>query len=93
MVHCDPQVRVNHDPVCESGYEKSQSERARDVYGEGSPRETISLQNEETEVEVPLRVPEDVAAVAKVDWRISALHLARTSEGWYLLEMGNVYPI
>lgn len=56
-------------------------------------RKTIWLQNEGTGYEVPLAVPEDVAKLAEQGWRISALHLGRTSKGWHLLEMGNVYPI
>lgn len=56
-------------------------------------RKTIWLQNEETGYEVPLAVPEDVAKLAEQGWRISALHLARTTTGWHLLEVGNVYPI
>jgi hypothetical protein len=55
--------------------------------------ETIWLRNEATGYEVPLRVPDHVAEVAEPGWRISALNLGRTSEGWYLLEIGNVYPI
>lgn len=54
---------------------------------------TIWLQNEDTGHEIPLRVPEDVANLAEQGWRISAIHLGRTSKGWHLLEMGNVYPI
>jgi hypothetical protein len=54
---------------------------------------TIWLQNEETGYEIPLRVPENVANLAEQGWRISAVHLGRTSKGWHLLEMGNVYPI
>lgn len=56
-------------------------------------RKTIWLQNEGTGYEVPLAVPEGVAKLAEQGWRITALHLARTSTGWHLLEMGNVYPI
>lgn len=54
---------------------------------------TIWLQNEETDYEVAFEVPDELAALAEPGWRISALHLGRTSEGWHLLEMGNVYPI
>ena len=53
----------------------------------------VSFQNEESGYELSLDVPEDVAKLAEPGWRISALHLARTSKGWCLLEMGNVYPI
>lgn len=53
---------------------------------------TIWLQNEETGYEVPLGVPDDLASLAEPGWRMSALHLGRTPNGWCLLEMGNVYP-
>lgn len=56
-------------------------------------RTTIWLQNEETGYELPLNVPDDVAKLAEPGWRISALNLGRTPKGWFLLEMGNVYPI
>ncbi|MGH2788481.1 MAG: hypothetical protein ACRDJV_11310 [Actinomycetota bacterium] len=56
-------------------------------------RGTIWLQNEETGYELPLGVPDDVAKLAVPGWRVSALHLGRTPEGWCLLEMGNVYPV
>lgn len=56
-------------------------------------RGTIWLQNEATGYEPPLGVPDDVAKLAEPGWRISALNLGRTSKGWCLLEMGNVYPI
>lgn len=56
-------------------------------------QETIWLQNEETGYELPLGVPEDVGKLAEPGWKISALHLGRTSKGWCLLEMGNVYPL
>lgn len=54
---------------------------------------TIWLQNEETGYEIDFAAPENVAKLAEEGWRISALHLGRTSKGWHLLEMGNVYPI
>jgi hypothetical protein len=54
---------------------------------------TIWLENEETGYEVHLEVPEGVAKLAEPGWRISALHLGRTSKAWRLLAMGNVFPI
>ena len=56
-------------------------------------RGMIWLQNEETGYELSLAVPNDVANLAVPGWRISALHLGRTPQGWRLLEMGNVYPL
>lgn len=56
-------------------------------------RGMIWLQNETTGFELSLAVPDDVADLAEPGWRISALNLGRTPQGWCLLEMGNVYPV
>ncbi len=41
----------------------------------------------------PLVVPRRVSDLAQVGWNVSALLLVRTSKGWRVVEIGNVYPI
>jgi hypothetical protein len=40
----------------------------------------------------PVIVPPRAAEIAKLGWSVSALLFGRTEAGWYVLEMGNVYP-
>jgi hypothetical protein len=40
----------------------------------------------------PVRVPERAAETAQIGWELSAAAFGRTQDGWYVLEMGNVYP-
>lgn len=44
------------------------------------------------EVVGPVIVSKGATEVAKVGWSISALYLVRTSRGWRMAEVGNVYP-
>lgn len=40
----------------------------------------------------PVEVPQLASEDAEVGWKITALSFARTPIGWFILEMGNVYP-
>jgi hypothetical protein len=40
----------------------------------------------------PVLVPHQAAEIARLGWGVSALAFGRTEAGWYILEMGNVYP-
>jgi len=40
----------------------------------------------------PVIVPERATKIARIGWGVSAPGFGRTEAGWYLLEMGNVYP-
>lgn len=40
----------------------------------------------------PVIVPPRAAEIARIGWGVTALALGRTEAGWYVLEMGNVYP-
>jgi hypothetical protein len=40
----------------------------------------------------PVRVPERGTDIARIGWKLSAAVFGRAAGGWYVLEMGNVYP-
>jgi hypothetical protein len=40
----------------------------------------------------PVRVPERATEIARLGWELSAARFGRASDGWYVLEMGGVYP-
>jgi hypothetical protein len=40
----------------------------------------------------PVLVPERASEIARLGWEVSALACARTSAGWRIAEVGNVYP-
>lgn len=40
----------------------------------------------------PVRVPERGTEIARIGWELSAAVFGRAPDGWYVLEMGNVYP-
>ncbi len=40
----------------------------------------------------PVIVPKRATEIARLGWGLSAASFGRTEAGWYVLEMGNVYP-
>lgn len=40
----------------------------------------------------PVIVPERASELARIGWGVSAPSFGRTTDGWHILEMGNVYP-
>lgn len=44
------------------------------------------------EVVGPIAVPKGASAIAQEGWDVSAVRLVRTSKGWRMSEVGNVYP-
>ncbi|HYT80051.1 MAG TPA: hypothetical protein VEQ37_12510 [Actinomycetota bacterium] len=55
-------------------------------------RGSIWFETEDGEVIGPVRVPPKASELAEVGWGITAAHLVRTSDGWHVAEIGNVYP-
>lgn len=40
----------------------------------------------------PVKVPKAATELARVGWQVSALVFGRTKNGWFVTEIGNVYP-
>lgn len=40
----------------------------------------------------PVKVPRAASELARVGWQVSALVFGRTKIGWFVTEVGNVYP-
>jgi hypothetical protein len=50
------------------------------------------FRSESGETVGPVRVPERAAQISTIGWKLSAARFGRAEDGWYVLEMGNVYP-